>query len=132
MESLPYKVLYIEDQPEAVELVRLTLRRIGCEVTGAGDGLSGLEMMRRNKPDLLLLDLMLPVCDGWQVRRTMLLEPELASIPVVLVTARVPCPDPVNGKAPPSADAYLTKPFSLAEMRTTVRSLLPQTVPVAG
>ena len=64
-----HKVLYIEDQPEMIDLVRLTLRRLGCEVLGATDGAQGLRMMRDLRPDLVLLDQMMPGWDGWQVSR---------------------------------------------------------------
>jgi two-component system, OmpR family, response regulator VicR len=124
MGNMAYKVLYIEDQPEAIELVRLALRRIDCEVVGAPDGLQGLKLMRQLQPDLVLLDLMLPGWDGWQVREAMGADPELTKIPVVLVTARVANTDPTNGRCLPKADAYVTKPYSLAEIRNTVQSAL--------
>ncbi len=119
----PYKVLYIEDQPEAIDLVRLALRRIGCEVYGATDGCQGVELMRELHPDLVLLDLMLPGWDGWKVREAMQDEEALRDTPVVLVTARV-ATGVTNSRQPPPADAYVTKPFSLAEIRSTIESVL--------
>jgi DNA-binding response OmpR family regulator len=124
MEARPYRVLYIEDQPDAIELVRLALRRIGCEVIGVTDGLQGLNLMRSMRPDLVLLDLMLPGWDGWQVREAMQADNSLRRMPVVLVTARVTTHDPVNGRQPPPADAYITKPYSLSEIRNTVQAVL--------
>jgi CheY-like chemotaxis protein len=118
-----YKILYVEDQPEAIELVRLALRRIGCDVFGATDGLQGVQMMRELQPDLVLLDLMLPGWDGWQVREAMQADADLKYMPVVLVTARVASPNS-NGRQPPPADAYVTKPFSLVEIRNTIESVL--------
>ncbi len=121
--SEPYKILYIEDQPEAIELVRLALRRIGCEVYGATDGYQGLELMRELHPDLVLLDLMLPGWDGWKVREIMEGDEALRDVPVVLVTARVAA-GVLSGRLPPPADAYITKPFSLVEIRSTIETVL--------
>src|SRR5512135_2273137 len=101
-----YRILYVEDQPEAIELVRLVLRRIGCEVFGATDGLQGVQLMRELQPDLVLLDLMLPGWDGWQVREAMQADGELRAMPVVLVTARV-AGQTCSGRQPPPADAYI-------------------------
>ena len=122
-----HKVLYIEDQPEMIDLVRLTLRRVGCEVLGATDGAQGLRMMRDLRPDLVLLDMMLPGWDGWQVRRAMDDDVKLKDLPVVLVTARAPTGNG-NQHPLPRADAYITKPFSIAQIRSTVESLLQERV----
>ncbi len=124
MENKAHKVLYIEDQSDMIDLVRLTLRHMGCDVYGATDGSQGLNMMRDLQPDLVLLDLMLPGSDGWQVRSAMQADAQLKTVPVILITARVPGGNPVNHRQLPQADAYITKPFSLAEMRTIVKSFL--------
>ena len=124
------RVLYIEDQPEMIDLVRLTLRRIGCEVLGAMDGQAGLAMMRELKPDLVLLDLMLPGSDGWQIRDIMLADEVLKYLPVVLVTARIQATTSATacGRPLPQADAYITKPFSLIEMRSVVQGMLQNSI----
>jgi DNA-binding response OmpR family regulator len=124
MESRSHKVLYIEDQPEMIELVRLTLRRNGCEVYGAVDGAQGVAMMRDLRPDVVLLDLMLPGWDGWQVHNAMQADDALKSLPVILVTARAPGNGHVAGRQPPPAAAYITKPFSLAEIRSKIDAVL--------
>jgi CheY-like chemotaxis protein len=124
MENTPYKVVYIDDQPEMLELVRLALRRIGCEVYGVTDGVQGLELMRRLQPDLVLLDLMLPGYDGWQVKGAMEADPLLRALPLVLVTARVPSAAAVAERQPPPAEAYVTKPFALTEFRSTIQDVL--------
>jgi CheY-like chemotaxis protein len=131
MDHRHFHILYIEDQPEAVEMVRLALRVLGCEVRGAPDGSCGLQMMRSLQPDLVLLDLMLPGLDGWQVRDAMRRDPQLRDVPVVVVTAETRLLDGDESVLPP-ADAYIIKPFSIAELRATVGSMLarlPQTVP---
>jgi CheY-like chemotaxis protein len=124
MDGKTHKVLYIEDQPEMIELVRLTLRRIGCEVYGSTDGAEGLQMMKTLRPDLVLLDLMLPGWDGWQIRQAMQADPDLTDLPVILVTARVVAQNTVPDRQPPPADAYITKPFSLAEIRSAIQNIL--------
>jgi len=126
MANKAHKVLYIEDQSDMIDLVRLTLRQMGCDVYGATDGIQGLSMMRDLQPDLVLLDLMLPGSDGWQVRNAMQADAQLKTLPVILVTARVQEGNPAGNRQLPQADAYITTPFSLTEMRTTVKSFLSE------
>ena len=126
MEATRPRILYIEDQADMIDLVRLALRRLNCEIIGATDGNEGLAMMRQIRPDLILLDLMLPGSDGWQVRSAMIEDPELRDLPVVLVTARLAGTGAITSKPLPQADAYITKPFSVADIRSTVEALLKQ------
>jgi CheY-like chemotaxis protein len=128
MVGRPYKILYIEDQPEMIDLVRLTVRRMDCEVFGATDGIQGLQMMREIRPDLVLLDLMLPGWDGWQVSKAMQADADLKDMPVILVTARVSISYASSERQPPPAAACVTKPFSLGELRTAIQSVLGQAV----
>jgi len=81
-------VVVIADEPAVIELARLVLERRGFEVVGAVTGREGLETIRRVKPDLILLDLMLPDMDGWQFYRKIKADPELRHIPIQVVTAR--------------------------------------------
>jgi len=81
-------VVCIEDEPEMIDLIRLILERRGLEVVGALTGREGLETVRRVKPDLILLDLMLPDMDGWELYRQIKADPELRHIPIQVVTAR--------------------------------------------
>jgi len=120
----PWRILYIEDQAEMIDLVRLALQTMGCEVHGATDGTLGLNMMRELAPDLVLLDLMLPGLDGWKISGEMRDDPALCRIPVVLVTARVQLAASPRVRPLPEADAYVTKPFSLSEIRSTVACVL--------
>ena len=124
MENKPYKILYVEDQPEMVELVQLALRRLNCEVCSANDGREALDLMRCARPDLVLLDLMLPGWDGWQVTEAMQADARLKHLPVILLTAQVA--HAWAGRRPPPAEAYITKPFSLEELRSAVQSVLRQ------
>jgi CheY-like chemotaxis protein len=122
MEDRPCKILYVEDQSEMIELVQLALQCFGCEVRRASDGLQALDWMRSNRVDLVLLDLMLPGCDGWQVVEAMQADALLKDLPVILVTARVAHAG--TGRQPPPAHGYITKPFSLEELRSAVQSVL--------
>ena len=121
---MPYNILYVEDQPEMVELVQLALRRLDCNVRGATDGRQALDLIRNESPDLILLDLMLPGCDGWQVIEALQADDRLKHVPVILVTAQTI--NAYSGRQPPPADAYITKPFILEDLRSAVRSVLEQ------
>ena len=98
MESQAKRVVCIEDEPEMIDLVRLILGRKGFEVIGANGGVEGLEAVRREKPDLVLLDLMMPDMDGWEVYRRLKEDPLLAPVPVMVVTARAQDIDRVLGR----------------------------------
>jgi two-component system, OmpR family, response regulator VicR len=104
-------ILCIEDEQEMISLIKLILERKGYQVVGAVGGQQGLEEMKRNKPDLILLDLMMPDMDGWEVYRRMKSDNELADIPVIIVTAKAQNIDKVLGLHIAKVDDYITKPF---------------------
>mgnify|MGYP000476039741 CR=1 FL=1 len=118
------KILCIEDEPEMIELVRLILERKGFDFRGAEGGKRGLEMIRQEKPDLVLLDLMMPGVDGWEVYRQLKADPELRKIPVIVVTAKAQSIDKVLGLHIARVDAYVTKPFGSQELLDTIRRVL--------
>src|SRR5919106_5808088 len=101
-------VLIVEDDPHAVELVRLCLSRDGHNVLAAGDGINGLRLAREAQPDIVVLDLMLPGMDGLEVCRIVR---EESSVPIIMLTARVEEEDRLTG-LDLGADDYITKPFS--------------------
>jgi DNA-binding response OmpR family regulator len=115
------RILYIEDEEEMIELTRLVLGREGFEVIGAVGGLNGLEIMKRDKPDLVLLDLMMPDIDGWEVYRQMKANDELAQI---VVTAKAQSIDKVLGLQVAKVDDYITKPFGPKELLASIRRIL--------
>lgn len=117
-------VLVVEDDPHTVEVVRLYLQRDGHSVLTAQDGVSGLQLFREGRPDLVVLDLMLPGMDGLQVCRTIRQE---SDVPIVMLTARVEEEDRVAGLEL-GADDYVTKPFSLRELAARVRAVLRRTI----
>jgi two-component system, OmpR family, response regulator VicR len=82
------RLLYIEDEPEMIELVKLILARRGFEVIGANGGREGLEAIRSLLPDLVLLDLMMPDMDGWDVYQQMKADLATQKIPVIIITAK--------------------------------------------
>jgi two-component system, OmpR family, response regulator VicR len=120
------KVVCIEDEPEMIDLVKLILVRKGFDLTGAMGGREGLEAVRRIKPDLVLLDLMMPDMDGWEVYQQMKADPDLKDIPVIVVTAKAQSIDKVLGLHIAKVDDYVTKPFGPQELLKSVERVLNQ------
>ena len=118
------RVVCIEDEPEMIDLVRLILGRKGFEVIGADGGIEGLEKVRTEKPDLVLLDLMMPDMDGWEVYQQIKADPDLRDIPVVVVTAKAQSIDKVLGLHIAKVDDYITKPFGPQELLESVEKIL--------
>lgn len=126
MSANPRRVVYIEDEQEMIDLVRLILSRKGIEVIGASGGLNGLEEVRRTRPDLVLLDLMMPDMDGWDVYQQMKSEPALRDIPVIVVTAKAESIDKVLGLHIARVDDYIAKPFSPRDLVASVEKVLAE------
>jgi DNA-binding response OmpR family regulator len=114
------KVLVVEDDPTLLETLEYNLKRQGYQVYTAADGLAALEVARRERPDVMVLDVMLPGLDGFEVCRT--LRPEM-SVPILMLTARADEVDKIVGLEV-GADDYLTKPFSMRELLARVKALL--------
>ncbi len=113
-------VLIVEDDPNIRELLQMYLERDGYAVTVAADGGQGLEKFRAIKPDLVLLDVMMPVMDGWAVCKAIRAE---GSTPVIMLTAKGETDDKVTGlKA--GADDYVTKPFEMKELLARIEAVL--------
>jgi len=121
------KILCIEDEPQMIELIKLILESKGYETIGAIGGQAGLEAMRREKPDLILLDLMMPEMDGGDVFYAMKEEVELRDIPVIVVTARAAPIDKVLWVNVAKVDGYVTKPFGPKDLLDTVEEVLART-----
>ena len=117
-------VVCIEDEPEMVDLIKLILGRRGFELTGAMGGREGLEVIRRVKPDLVLLDLMMPDIDGWEVYQQMKADEELKHIPVIVVTAKAQSIDKVLGLHIAKVADYITKPFGPQELIQSIEKVL--------
>src|SRR5688572_26417987 len=120
------KICIIEDEPAMIELVSLILRNRGFEVVGAVGGQEGLELIGKTKPDLVLLDLMMPDMSGWDVYQQMKADETMKSIPVIVVTAKAQSIDKVLGLHIAKVQDYITKPFSPNDLVEAVRKVLDQ------
>ncbi len=117
------RVLVIDDEAPIRLLCRVNLEAEGMEVLEASDGPSGLEEARRERPDVILLDVMLPVLDGWRVAERLLDDPSTQEIPIIFLTARAEFRDRARGLDIGGVD-YVTKPFNPLELAALVRDLL--------
>jgi len=117
-------ILCVEDEPEMIDLIRLILGRRGFEVKGATGGVEGLKMIRDEKPDLILLDLMMPDMDGWEVYQQIKADEKTKGIPVIVVTAKAQSIDKVLGLHIAKVDDYIAKPFSPQDLLNSVERVL--------
>jgi two-component system phosphate regulon response regulator PhoB len=123
------KILIVEDEEDVVELIRYNLTKNGYQVETAASGPIALSMAESIKPDLVLLDLMLPGFDGLEVCRNLKKDPKTSSIPVVMVTAKGSEADIVTGLEMGAAD-YITKPFSPRILLARIRAVLRRDKPL--
>ncbi len=117
------RVLIVDDEAPIRLLCRVNLEAEGMEVLEAGDGPSGLEAVRRERPDVVLLDVMMPGLDGWRVAEELLEDPETSSIPIVFLTARAELRDRARGLDLGGLD-YVTKPFNPVELAPLIREVI--------
>ncbi len=117
-------ILYIEDERSAFDLVYQALKPLGYKVVRAASGQRGLTMMREQKPDLLLLDLMMPDLNGWDVYRMVKSDENLADIPVIVITAKASDVKPKVIADLPPADDYFVKPFDVEQIIQSVQKLV--------
>jgi DNA-binding response OmpR family regulator len=122
--STSIRIVCIEDEQEMIDLVSLILTRKGYEVHGANSGLEGLRLIRRLKPDLVLLDLMMPDIDGWEVYQQMKADQDTQHIPVIIVTAKAQDIDKILGLRVAKVNDYLTKPFGPSELVQSIENVL--------
>lgn len=116
-------VLVVEDEADVVDLLRYNLNRAGFAVLIANNGVQGLEMARKSRPDVIVLDLMLPKMTGQEVCRALKSDPDTESLPIVMLTAKSEPAERVHGLEL-GADDYVTKPFSPRELVLRVQALL--------
>lgn len=119
---MPLKVLVCDDERHIVRLIQVNLERQGFQVVTAFDGKEGLEKIRAEKPQLVVLDVMMPYMDGFEVLKTLRREPETESLPVIMLTAKAQDKDVFEGYHY-GADMYLTKPFNPMELVTFVKRI---------
>jgi two-component system alkaline phosphatase synthesis response regulator PhoP len=116
-------VLVVDDEAPIRLLCRVNLEAEGMEVLEAGDGPTGLEHARKERPDVILLDVMMPGLDGWRVAEELLEDPATSSIPIVFLTARAELRDRARGLDLGGLD-YVTKPFNPVDLAPLIRDLI--------
>jgi two-component system, OmpR family, alkaline phosphatase synthesis response regulator PhoP len=118
------KILAVDDEKNIVRLIEVNLVREGYQVVTAGDGKEALEKVAIEQPDLVVLDVMMPYLDGFEVLHEMKKNPDTRDIPVIMLTAKAQDADVFNGYKS-GADCYLTKPFNPKELNAFVKRILP-------
>lgn len=117
------RILVVDDDKQIVRLVQSYLERAGHQVLIAYDGETAIHTIRRERPDLVVLDLMLPDRDGWEITRTVRSDTTLANLPIIMLTARIEDTDKIVGLEL-GADDYIAKPFNPHEVVARVRAVL--------
>lgn len=119
---MPKKILAVDDERHIVRLVQINLEKHGYEVVTASNGREAIETAREARPDLIVMDVMMPEMDGFEALEKMKADPELSSIPVIMLTAKAQDADVFSGWQK-GADLYLTKPFNPSELLTFVKRI---------
>jgi two-component system response regulator VicR len=130
--SKSIKILYIEDDSEMLDLVTLILSRKGLQVDAAHGGKQGLEMVKAKKPDIILLDLMMPDMDGWDVYHFLKNDEDTSNIPVIIITAKAQTIDKVLGLKIARVDDYICKPFRPQEILESIERIMNKQTSVSG
>lgn len=120
---MPVKILVCDDERHIVRLIQVNLERQGWEVVTAFDGKEGLEKIKSEKPNLVVLDVMMPYMDGFEVLKSLRREPDTEALPVIMLTAKAQDKDVFEGYHY-GADMYLTKPFNPMELVTFVKRII--------
>ena len=128
---MPKEILIVDDEPSIVVPVQFLMQQQGYTVLVAGDGHDALDMIYKYQPDLVLLDIMLPGIDGYEVCEIVRLNPKLRDVKIIFLTAKGREVEIAKGLAL-GADAYITKPFSNAELVTKVKMVLENINEEAG
>lgn len=128
---MPKKILAVDDERHIVRLVEVNLQRAGYEVVTAFDGKEGLEKVKSENPDLIVLDVMMPYMDGFEVLRNLKADPSTAEIPVIMLTAKAQDADVFRGWQS-GVDCYLTKPFNPMELLTFVKRIFDSQAQTSG
>jgi len=116
MASPKYRVVWIEDDPELLRLSQIVLSYKGYEVVPVSDSREGMNVIVREKPDVIILDLMMPDVDGWAIYNQIRANPELKHTPVVVVTAKAQAADKALALHLAKVDGYLTKPYEQSQL----------------
>jgi len=119
---VPKKILAVDDEKHIVRLVQVNLERAGYEVVTANDGKEALQKVQEEKPDLVVLDVMMPYMDGFEVLQNLRRNPSTREIPVIMLTAKAQDADVFKGWQS-GVDCYLTKPFNPMELLSFVKRI---------
>lgn len=119
------KILVVDDEPALVELIKIRLEANGYEVSSAGDGQSAIDYVHKQKPDLIILDLMLPVLNGYKACRLLKFDRKYKDIPILMFTARAEESDRKLGEEV-GADGYIVKPFEPNALLAKIKELLKE------
>jgi two-component system, cell cycle response regulator DivK len=118
------RILVVEDQEDNRQILRDLLGSVGYQMTEAGDGAAGIAAAKADRPDLILMDIQLPVMDGYEATRRIKADPELKRIPVIVVTSYALSGDEAKARAA-GCDAYVTKPYSPRQLLAKIKEYLP-------
>jgi two-component system response regulator VicR len=120
------KIMVVDDEPDVVDLVKLVLESDGFDVVTAYSGKEALEKIGQEMPDLVLLDIMMPLMDGWEVYSRIKANPITKDIPVAMLTAKSQSIDKMIGLHVVKVDDYITKPFGRSELLERVKRILKE------
>lgn len=126
MEKPLKRVVYFEDESDMVELVRIILGREGYHVEGVREGQLGLQAIKEELPDIILLDLMMPDMDGWEIFQQIKNDEATMNIPIIVITAKAQTVDKVLGLEIAKVDDYISKPFRPHELVERVEKVLSE------
>jgi two-component system response regulator VicR len=120
------KIMVVDDEPDVVDLIKLVLESDGYTVITAYSGKESLEKLDKETPDLILLDIMMPQMDGWEVFRRIRADERTANIPVAMLTAKTQSIDKMIGLHVVKVDDYITKPFGRSELLERIKKILKE------
>lgn len=123
-ENKPIRVVYVEDDPEMINLITMILSKRGYQIIGANGGREGIEMILKEIPDLILLDLMMPDVDGWNLYQQVKSNPTTSQIPVIVITAKSQPIDRVLGLHIAKVDDYICKPFHPKDLVQSIEKVM--------
>ena len=129
---MAHRILVVDDEQDIRQLVALIAEAAGYEVVQASNGMEGLQAIERHEFDLVILDIMMPEMDGWEVCRRMKSRQRMKDIPVLILTVRSQPLDKVIGLEVVHADDYLTKPFERFELLNALERLIAQKSALPG
>ncbi len=121
----PKKILVVEDEPDSLMALSIALKSSGYVVFGASDGEEGLKIFREEKPDIVILDIMMPVMNGWEVLKRIKAGFKSKRVPVIMLTGKAEDADKVKGYDY-GADYYVTKPYDIRKLLPIIKDMLPK------